>query len=88
MNYFPLKEIVSNLQNPQNSSDDDRENSNHQGKVTFPKKAFGLASIGLFVLILTLSIALGITVTDNKYCGEAERLERERMEQERLQLER
>ena len=61
MNYFPLKEIVSNLQNPQNTTDDDRETSNQPGKVTFPKKAFGLASIGLFVLILALSTALGIT---------------------------
>ena len=66
MNYFPLKEIVSNLQNPQNSTDDDRETSNHPGKVTFPKKAFGLASIGFFVLILALSITLGITVSNNK----------------------
>ena len=64
MNYFPLKEIVSNLQNP---TDEDGENNLNPRRFMFPKKAFILSSIGLLSLILSLSIALGINVSSNNH---------------------
>ena len=64
MNYIPLKEIVSSLQNiPEQSTVE----SQPAKKIEISKKTLILISIGLISVVLSLGIPLGVVVQTNHY---------------------